>query len=103
MDLYDENKAVEYINKALADKGLSPYNEDELLNVIDMIWDYYEENGLLDISDDFEADDDEDISAELVDYVKRMLKKDTHAKIRQEEIPLIVDAELEYEDSLLDF
>lgn len=101
--MYDENKAVEYINKALEAKGLAPYNEDEILNVIDMIWDYYEENGLLDIDDDFEADEDEDISSELVDYVKRMLKKDAHAKIRPDDIPVIVDAEIEYEDSLLDF
>lgn len=101
MDLYDENKAVDYINEALKANGLAPYQEDELLNVIDMIWDYYEENGLLEIDDDFESDEDEDISAELCDYVQRMLKKDKHAVIKPEDIPVIVDAELAYEDSVL--
>lgn len=101
MDIYDENKAVEYINNSLKEAGRTPYPEDEILNVIDMIWDYYEENGLLEIDDDFEAEEDEDISGELCDYIKRMLRKDTHALIKPEDIPVIVDAEIEYEDSVL--
>lgn len=101
MDIYDENDAVEFINKALKEKGRPVYSEDEILNVIDMIWDYYEENGLLEIDDDFEADEDEDISSELCFYITRMLKKDTHAKIQAEDIPIIVEAEIAYEDSVL--
>lgn len=101
MNLYDENEAVAFINNALKEKGLAAYDEDEILNVIDMIWDYYEENGLLEIDDDFEADEDEDISGELCDYIKRMLKKDKHASIKPDDIPVIVESELEYEDSVL--
>ena len=101
MDIYDENKAVEQINDALREKGRNTYSEDEILNVIDMIWDYYEENGLLEIDDDFEADEDEDISSELCDYIARMLKKDRDAQIKSEDIPVIVEAELAYEDSVL--
>ena len=101
MDLFDENKAVEYINNALIESGKSAYPEDEILNVIDMIWDYYEENGLLEIDANFEADEDEDISSELCDYIARMLKKDRQALIKSEDISTIVDAEIEYEDSLL--
>ena len=101
MELYDENTAVEYINNALIESGKSAYPEDEILNVIDMIWDYYEENGLLEIDANFEADEDEDISSELCDYIARMLKKDRQALIKSEDISTIVDAEIEYEDSLL--
>lgn len=101
MDIYDENDAVAFINNALKEKGLPEYAEDEILNVIDMIWDYYEENGLLEIDDDFEAEEDEDISSELCFYIARMLKKDAHAKIREEDIPVIVEAEIAYEDSVL--
>lgn len=101
MNLYDENEAVEFINNTLREKGIATYDEDEILNVIDMIWDYYEENGLLEIDDDFEADEDEDISSELCDYIRRMLKKDKHAVIKVDDISAIVEAELEYEDSLL--
>lgn len=101
MELFDENKAVEYINNALIESGKSAYPEDEILNVIDMIWDFYEENGLLEIDANFEADEDEDISSELCDYIARMLKKDRQALIKSEDISTIVDAEIEYEDSLL--
>jgi len=101
MTQYDENEAVDFINKALEKNGRTAYDEDEILNVIDMIWDYYEENGLLEIDDDFEADEDEDISGELCDYIKRMLRKDPHAPISPDDIQTIVEAELEYEDSVL--
>ncbi len=101
MEQFDETKAVKSINDALVGAGRQPYHEDEILNVIDMIWDYYEENGLLDIDDDFD-DEDEDIAADLCDYIARMLRKDKAAEIAFEDIPTIVDAELAYEDSLID-
>lgn len=44
------------MNASIAGSG-KQYDEDELLNIIDMIWDWYEDNGLLEI--DTEADDEE--------------------------------------------
>lgn len=97
---FDENSAVEFINSKLVEAGRQAYELDEVLNVIDMIWDFYEENGLLDI--DSEDEDDEDIEPELIDYVNRMLRKDKDAKVDPKDVPLMVNAEIEYEDSLLD-
>ncbi len=101
MEEFDEIKAVKSINDALVAAGRKAYDDDEILNVIDMIWDYYEENGLLDIDDDID-DEDEDIAADLCDYITRMLRKDKNASIAPEDVPAIVDAELAYEDSLID-
>lgn len=101
MEEFDEIKAVKSINEALINAGRKAYEDDEILNVIDMIWDYYEENGLLDIDDDID-DEDEDIAADLCDYIVRMLRKDKDASIAPEDIPTIVDAELAYEESLID-
>ena len=42
---FDEQKAIEFINLRLTEAGRKPYDEDEVFNVIDMIWDYYQENG----------------------------------------------------------
>lgn len=96
---FDETKAIEYINAALINSGRNSYPEDEILNVIDMIWDFYEENGLLDIDDE---PDDEDLATEeeISDYVIRMIKKDKDSQIDLEDVPLIVNAEIEYEASI---
>lgn len=98
---YDESQLIDLINAALTGQGRPAYTEDQLINVIDMIWDYYEENGMLEIDDDTD-DDDTDIAADLCDYVGRMLKKDKDSGIDPADIATIVDTELQYEDSLLD-
>lgn len=98
MKEYDENKAVEFINSRLNGKE---YPADELLNVIDMIWDYYESNGMLEI-DDEDDEPDEDLAGQLVDYVKKMLQRDAEANVDAADVPAIVKAELDYEDSLND-
>lgn len=97
MKEFDENKAVEFINSRLGDKR---YPADEILNVIDMIWDYYESNGMLEIDDDEDDMADEDIEAQLIDYVKKMLTRDEEAMIDPVHVPAIVKAELDYEESL---
>lgn len=97
---YDENIAIKQIRKVLSDKSNAIYNDDEILNVIDMIWDFYDENGMLDIDLEDGEDDSEAIYSELCDYVIRMLKKDKEAKILPEDVPAIVKAEIDYELSL---
>lgn len=97
---YDENIAIKQIRKVLSDKSNAAYDDDELLNVIDMIWDFYDENGMLDIDLEDGEDDSEAIYSELCDYVVRMLKKDKEAKVLPEDVPAIVKAEVDYEMSL---
>lgn len=97
---FDELKAVEAINKSLIEANRTPYDTDEVLNVIDMIWDFYEENGLLDIESDPDEDPD-DIEQEVVDYVIRMLRKDKDAKVRPEDVGIMVKAEMAYEDTII--
>ncbi|MBD5197850.1 MAG: hypothetical protein HDS86_01665 [Bacteroidales bacterium] len=94
---FDESKAVDFINSRLGEKK---YPSDELLNVIDMMYDYYEQNGMLDPDND--DDDTEDIEKELTEYVVKMLRRDKLAQIDVDDVPAIVKAELDYEDSLSD-
>ena len=101
MKMYDENEAVAYMRKALENSGSTGiYDDDELLNLVDIIWDFYEQNGLLDIEADPD-DDADDVESEVVDYVVRMLKKDKDACIAVEDVPVMVKAEMEYEDSVI--
>ena len=97
---FDELKAVEFINTRLREHNREAYADDEVVNVIDMIWDYYEENGLLEIDADPDEDPD-DVESDVVDYVCRMLKKDKNAVVLLEDVPLMVRAEMDYEDSII--
>ena len=98
--MFDENEAIEFIRLKLGEDISKMYSDDDILNIIDAIWDCYEENGLLEI----DADDDDDVmpSDEICTYVSRMMRKDKGCKVLPEHIDKIVEAELEYELSISD-
>lgn len=97
MNEFDEKQAIAAMNASIAGSG-KQYDDDELLNIIDMIWDWYEDNGLLEI--DTEADD-EDVNVDaLVKYVKKMLARDRDAQVDQADVETLVMAELNYEQTL---
>lgn len=99
---FDETKAVEAINAALTAAGRSSYDADQVLNLIDMIWDFYEENGLLEIDpQSSEETEGDDLLNELVDYAHRMLRRDKGATIKADDVEIMVKAELAYEDTVL--
>lgn len=84
---------------ALSPEASQRCDDDELLNIIDIIWDWYDDQGLLDI--DTEADDD-DVNVEALNsHVRKMLAKDRMSPIRPDEVEPLVAAELQYEQSLI--
>lgn len=99
MKEFDESEAVGFINNGLKGSGIVPYPSDEILNIIDMIWDYYELNGLLDIDADEDVVETE-LVEEVTDYVSRMVHKDRGCKVLPEHIRWIVEYEMDYESSL---
>lgn len=91
---FDENDAI----KAMRETVATAYDDDQLLNIIDMIFDYYESNGLLEIDSD---DDDDDVDTDaIIDYVKRMLRRDKGATVTDSDVEPLVKAYLDYEESL---
>jgi hypothetical protein len=102
MKEFDENEAVACMRNSLPECDQAKYDDDQLINLIDIIWDFYEQNGLLDIDLDDEDSDDENIIPDLVDYAQRMLKKDKNATIQPDHVQLLVEAEIRYEDSILE-
>ncbi len=99
MQEYDDNKAVKLMAAVLEPERR---NEDAILEVLDLIFEYYDDNGILEI--DFDEDDDsDDVSdvAEIVKYICRKLDK-TPAEVNftADEIEKMVNAEINYEESL---
>ena len=98
--MFEENDALAYMRDMLGNEISGMYSDDDLLNIVDAVWDYYDENGLLDV--DLDEDEEPIPVDELYDYVKRMMRKDKGCVIKPEHIELIVDAELAYEESIAD-
>lgn len=94
---FDESEAIKFIQKRLP----KAIDDDDILNIIDIIWDYYEDNGLLDVSfSDFDDDDDEYVLPKLVLHAKKMLQKDKFSTLSLDDVESIVLAEIEYEKTL---
>ncbi|MDE6409822.1 MAG: hypothetical protein K2K81_06215 [Muribaculaceae bacterium] len=99
---YDENDAVKFIRKLLpADKEMQ-YTDDEILYVIDIMYDWYEKNGYLSLDMNVTDEEEADIS-KLTAHVKKEIAKDGEVEMDPSDIDLIVKGELEYEESLEDF
>ena len=92
---YDEQDAVNYI----INKVGSDIDEDDILNIIDIIWDYYEDNGMLEISADLETDS-QSLVKDLISHVIEIISKDKSQTLTADVISKIILAELEYEESL---
>lgn len=100
MKEFDEKDAIKAMRAAISNENSALYDDDELLNVIDIIWDWYDDQGLLDI--DAEADDEDVNTDALIKHVGKMLSKDSDSPIKREDIEPLVSAELRYEQSLDD-
>lgn len=99
--VFSEEKAVEFIRDYVGEKISAKYSDDELLFIIDCIWDYYEDNGMLSL--DLEDTEEEILDPDkLIEYVKKTVTNDEELVMDPSDISLIVKAELEYEESLED-
>lgn len=99
--VFDEDDAVRFIRASLADNINQKYSDDEILFIIDTIWDYYEKKGFLSLN--LEDTEEEQLDPdELVQYVKKEIKICEELIMDPKDIELVVKAELDYEASLED-
>lgn len=98
--MFDEDSAIQFIREKLTQEKSERYSDDQILNIIDMIWDFYEENGLLEIDDDDDEIEETALFDDLLRYVRKMSQKDKESGIAVEDIEDIVRAEIEYENSI---
>ena len=97
--VYDDDEAVRFIQARLPQEVQGKYSDNDITLITDTMVEYYERNGWLDADEDEEIDIDVE---EIVDYVVRACKKDKEVTfdIDPESIRWVVEAELDYEESL---
>ena len=94
--VYDEDDAVKFILKMIPAEMKAKIDEDAINYVLDVVYDFYEEKGLIDEDSTEEASIDEE---EMMKYVLKAAKKDK-MKLTEDEIQLILDGEYEYGKTL---
>ena len=100
--IFNEEEAVNFIRKALPENISMKFSDDELLTIIDIIWDYYENHGLLSLNVE-ETEEEQLDPDDLIAYVKKSIKEDDELMMDPKDIDLVVKAELDYEASLEDY
>lgn len=96
---YDEDDAVKFIRNYLPQEVKDKYSDDDINYVIDIIYEFYDDKGLMDddVSDDAIVDIDED---EMVAYVLKNTKKDKIKDFSEEDISFIIQGEIAYCESI---
>lgn len=95
--MFDEDNAIKYIRTSCGNMT-DCLSDDDILFVIDCIWDYYDEKEMLDI--DFDADDDNIEIRTLLEYVTKAIRKDGQIEVTPEILKGIIIKEMEYEQSV---
>jgi len=94
--VYDEDEAVKFILNFIPAESKESIDNDKIEYVLDVVYDFYEENGLIDEDSTEEASIDEE---EMFKYIVKCSKKDK-MNLTEDDIQLILDGEYEYGKSL---
>ncbi len=97
---YDDAEAVAFIQKCLPIDLKDKLEEDDILYLIDLIYDFYESRGLIDIANDGEGETVEVDMDELVEYVIKNASEDGVGKFTSDEIIQVVQGEIGYCESI---
>lgn len=96
---FDEDEAISFIRKTLPDGVSEKYTDDEILYIIDIIWEWYERNGYTTL--DFSISEEETLDLDIIsEYVRKEIGKDGEIIMDPKDIDLIVRGEIQYEESL---
>lgn len=98
MKIYDEDEAVDFIRNSISNKDVSDNN---ILKIIDAIFDFYDDNGELDIDFDENSSEIEDPDLDIETIIAAVAKSVKGIDMTDNIIREIIEAELAYEDSLL--
>ncbi|MGL5691213.1 MAG: hypothetical protein ACRDD8_10395 [Bacteroidales bacterium] len=95
--MYDDEESIKFIKNYLPLDIKEKFTNDDICYIVDLIYEFYESDGV------FNADDDEEIEIDenkIVDFVVKNAKKDQVADFDSEEVVFVIRGELEYCESI---
>jgi hypothetical protein len=95
----DDEKTIEFIKNYLPQDLKGKFSDDEFYYFLDLIAEYYSEDGEFDAKPDKDGYVNIDLS-KVVDYIVKEAKRDNMGDYDPEEIFFVVQGEMEYADSL---
>lgn len=96
---FDENDAVEFIRNYIPANIKNKYSDNDILLLMDTMYDFYESEDDDDIFED-EISDNEAYINRIVNYVKKSMRKDPDNNIEMDDVKHLVMGEIEYENTL---
>ncbi len=93
---YDEDDAVAFILDFIPAEAKERISDDKIEYVLDVVYEYYDEKGLIDEDSTEEASIDEE---DMFKFILKCSKKDK-MDIQEDDVQLILDGEFEYGKSL---
>lgn len=94
--VYDEDDAVKFILNSLPAESKEKIDDTKIEYVLDVVYEFYDENGLIDEDSAEEASIDEE---EMFNFIKKCSKKDKMG-LTDEDIELILEGEFQYGKSI---
>jgi hypothetical protein len=98
--VFDENDAIKFIREYIPENIKNKYSDNDILLLMDTMYDFFDEED----DDDFDEEnfDDEAYLNNIVNYVKKSIRKDPENAIEMDDVKHLVMGELEYEATLDD-
>ncbi|KGN73847.1 hypothetical protein HR11_05865 [Porphyromonas macacae] len=97
---YDDAAAVAYVRNYISQDLKEKFDEDQILYLIDLIYDYYESRGLLELANESDEEFVEIDEDELLSYVLKNAQKDGMGKYEEDDIRQVVLGEMAYCESI---
>jgi hypothetical protein len=94
---FDDDAAIAFILNYIPQELKEKVTEDDIEYILDVIYDYYDSNGLIEEDSTEEASIDE---AEMLEYVMKAIKKDKVVNLSSEEVQWLLDGEYQYGKSI---
>lgn len=96
-NFFDDAEAVRFIQSHLPQEVQGKYQDDDIVLITDIMYEYFERNGWLDSDEEIDIDVEE-----IVAFVANTCKKDKDCTFdsNPENLRWVIEAELDYEESL---